>query len=817
MGSRKSFHSKGQTVTLGAALLFFQVAGILFFQIVAPGQTPVLRQVLGSPVISISPASTAVSPSQTVQFTATGRVRSIGTRSLARTAKVDVVWSLNPAVGSITADGLYTAPATAAATQTVTVTATSTSDPTISAAATLTLTPSVTVSITPTSVSLQPSQGQTFTATDTGTSNTGVTWSFSPSIGSLVTSPNGTSATYVAPTTLQEASSVIITASSVANPSRTATAVITLVQAITVALNPSTVNLAPSATQQFTATVSGASNTAVAWSISPLIGSITAAGLFTAPASIASAQTVNVTATSIADSTKSATAAVAVTPPVAVSLTPSSVSLQPSQSQTLTATVTGASSTGVNWSFSPALGSLATSGATAVYVAPSTAPTTQTVTITAASTANPSKTATAVITVPQAVTLSLSPSTVSLTPSGTQQFTAAVSGTSKTAVTWSIRPAVGTISAAGLYAAPSTILTSQTSVPQVVSVTAISGADPSVSASSTVSLVPPVSVTVSPGRVSLTPSQTQAFTAAVANTPNTAVTWSLSPAVGRISAAGVYTAPAAMPSSPTVTVIATSMSDPTKSGVAELTTVPPQAAGYSLVWQDSFSALSLCTTQLAGCNWYDPGLWYAGPAGTITDPSGNYANLQWATGQSNNSTSISTASQNLADYHAWTYGYFEVSMAFDAVTGNWPGLWLMSLADGPGNATNGLPYAELDMFEWQSQAPTTFNGTIHVWEDGSFLGSQYVRPTPQGITYSNFNTYGVLWTPTSITWYLNDVSMGSVSTNSTPYNKVFKGQQPLFLILSQQAGCDWLNTCPGQVSPLDMKVQWVHVYQTQTH
>src|ERR1019366_4275917 len=198
---------------------------------------------------------------------------------------------------------------------------------------------------------------------------------------------------------------------------------------------------------------------------------------------ITSSQTVTAKATSVADPTKSATATVTLTPPVTVSLTPSSVSLLPSQNQTFTATVSGTSNTAVTWSINPALGGLVSSATTAVYVAPSTAPTTQSVTITATSMADPSKTATAVIILLQAVTVSLSPSTVSLAPSGTQQFTTTVLGTSNTAVTWSINPPVGTISSAGLYTAPSSILTSQT-----VTVTAQSTADPTKSAGATISL-----------------------------------------------------------------------------------------------------------------------------------------------------------------------------------------------------------------------------------------------------------------------------------------------------------------------------------------
>jgi hypothetical protein len=53
----------------------------------------------------------------------------------------------------------------------------------------------------------------------------------------------------------------------------------------------------------------------VTWSLTPNVGAISTAGLYTAPSSITSTQTVTVTATSAADTTKSGTAAVTLNPP----------------------------------------------------------------------------------------------------------------------------------------------------------------------------------------------------------------------------------------------------------------------------------------------------------------------------------------------------------------------------------------------------------------------------------------------------------------------------------------------------------------------
>ena len=81
--------------------------------------------------------------------------------------------------------------------------------------------------------------------------------------------------------------------------------------AVSVTVAPGSVNLSPGGTQQFTATVTGAGDTSVTWSIPQggSGGSILSTGLYTAPATVGS---YTVIATSNADSTQSAAAAVSV-------------------------------------------------------------------------------------------------------------------------------------------------------------------------------------------------------------------------------------------------------------------------------------------------------------------------------------------------------------------------------------------------------------------------------------------------------------------------------------------------------------------------
>src|ERR1035437_2869282 len=85
-----------------------------------------------------------------------------------------------------------------------------------------------------------------------------------------------------------------------------------------------------------------------------------------------------------------------------------------------------------------------------------------------------------------------------------------------------------------------------------------------------------ISVSVTPNTVTVAVNQMQQFTPSVTNTSNTSVTWMVNgvtggtSTVGTISSSGAYTAPGTVPSG-TITVSATSVADPTKSGTATVT------------------------------------------------------------------------------------------------------------------------------------------------------------------------------------------------------------------------------------------------------
>ena len=164
-----------------------------------------------------------------------------------------------------------------------------------------------------------------------------------------------------------------------------------------------------------------------------------------------------------------------------------------------------------------------------------------------------------------AVKVTVTPSTATLGLNQMQPFTASVTNATNPMVTWTVNGAaggnstVGTVSPSGMYTAPAALPS-----PATVTVRATSVATPSAYAQATVTLTAPtVKLTVSPATAALTLGQSQAFAATVVDSMNTAVYWSVNgvaggnPTLGTITTAGLYTAPAALPSPATVTVRAT--------------------------------------------------------------------------------------------------------------------------------------------------------------------------------------------------------------------------------------------------------------------
>ncbi|HYS11311.1 MAG TPA: hypothetical protein VEP66_21420 [Myxococcales bacterium] len=336
---------------------------------------------------------------------------------------------------------------------------------------------------------------------------------------------------------------------------------------VSVTVTPQQATLAMSATLSFAAAVSGGSSADVLWSVQEVGGGmIDASGKYTAPAV---AGTFHVVAASMADpsSTDNATVTVSASGGISVAVIPRNASVVTGGSLPFTATVSGTSgnqSTAVTWSVQESGGG--SINASGQYTAPGS---TGTYHVIATSVADTSKkdTATVSVTSTPVIAVSVSPGAVSTLTGGTIPFTATVTGTTtgqSTAVTWSVQESGGgSVSASGVYTAPSSGGTYH--------VVATSVADTSKKDTATVTVTAPViTVAVSPQATETTPGGSLSFSAAVGGSTtgqSTAVTWSVQEgaAGGTVTSSGGYTAPA---TSGTYHVVATSVADPSKSGTA---------------------------------------------------------------------------------------------------------------------------------------------------------------------------------------------------------------------------------------------------------
>jgi hypothetical protein len=164
------------------------------------------------------------------------------------------------------------------------------------------------------------------------------------------------------------------------------------------------------------------------------------------------------------------------------------------------------------------------------------------------------------------VAVSISPPSANVIQGATKSFTASVTGTSNSAVNWTVQEGAtgGSITSMGVYTAPNKGGTFH--------VIATSQADSTKSFTAMVT-VPPVAISLNQTAVTIDVGNQFTFIANVTGTVNTAVSWAIQESApgGSITSSGIYTAPG---THGTFHVIATSQADTTQQLTATVTVAP---------------------------------------------------------------------------------------------------------------------------------------------------------------------------------------------------------------------------------------------------
>jgi hypothetical protein len=243
-------------------------------------------------------------------------------------------------------------------------------------------------------------------------------------------------------------------------------------------------------------------------------------------------------------------------------------------------------------------------------------------------------------------------------------------------------------------------------------------------------------------------------------------------------------------------------------------TPPPQAAGYNLAFADDFNTLNVSPNMLGNYAWYQ-GLWWQQTVAPLSQfsVSNSILTLNWQKGLGD--ASLVTTAKDASHYQAWRYGYFEARLAWGNTTmGAWPAFWLIPVEDVTGaDVVNGVrDSGEIDIMEGQGGSNSnTIYGTIHEWRNNADVynnNSSNAYNVPSGVDLSQYHTYGVLWTPGTISWYFDNQLIHSANTTA-----IFD-QQTFYVVLGSQEGVNWGggNLTGVTATTIPLNVDWVHVW-----
>lgn len=249
---------------------------------------------------------------------------------------------------------------------------------------------------------------------------------------------------------------------------------------------------------------------------------------------------------------------------------------------------------------------------------------------------------------------------------------------------------------------------------------------------------------------------------------------------------------------------------------------PPTSGPYrNLVFSDDFTGPANSAPNPA--NWsYDSGSDCG--AGTLSHPTSSLANAS-LDGNGNlgitalpdpaNPTpngSYTSAQLDTYGHFTFTYGRIEARMELPSGSGLCSAFWLLS-APPPGTP---CPAAcpEIDILEAVSPYPTVGFGSMHgpaqISNNLEFQGHVTATQPLSGA----FHTWGVIWTPSRITWTLDGLAYATVTPSTLPPTAQWVFDTPMRILLDLAVGGFWaLDPTTTVGFPASLRVDWVHVYQ----
>jgi hypothetical protein len=210
------------------------------------------------------------------------------------------------------------------------------------------------------------------------------------------------------------------------------------------------------------------------------------------------------------------------------------------------------------------------------------------------------------------------------------------------------------------------------------------------------------------------------------------------------------------------------------------TSASPNLVGYTLTFDDEFNTLNANVSGTQGIKWEtepSSGVLSNGGQGTINPtPLGQPGSLFSVSNSAvdmlimpDAAPYLDTDPYGVPGGFSQTYGYFEMRAKLTGTSGYSTAFWLL-----PVSGASWPP--EIDIEESAGVWPNYLSFTNHVTASTSCSRDIWNAPNVN----TDFHTYGLMWTTSTLTWYLDGQAVFSCPTTSQDH-------QPMYLIVSAYA------------------------------
>lgn len=147
------------------------------------------------------------------------------------------------------------------------------------------------------------------------------------------------------------------------------------------------------------------------------------------------------------------------------------------------------------------------------------------------------------------------------------------------------------------------------------------------------------------------------------------------------------------------------------------------------------------------------------------------------------------------------YGYFEIRCRMPKGEGFWPAFWMVP-SDNP-------DIHELDIMEHLGRRPDAMYMTTHWGTDWTTdihsTGTTFVGPD----FTADFHTFGLAWSSTTVTYYVDDVARFTATGSAVPQNEEY-------MIANLALGGNWAhNPTSDTPFPAYFDIDYIRAYQRQ--